>query len=87
MGEQERPAPPPLQQSAHLTPLSHPSADNNSAVAAVADYHVVLWTSVALAVILLGVLYAMLAMGDAPLDSQLRAQVVDKRASTTSKNK
>lgn len=63
------------------------STDNISAVAAVADYHVVLWTSVALVVILLGVLYSMLAMGDAPLDSQLRAQVVDKRASTSAKSK
>ncbi len=48
----------------------------------------ILWTSVALVAVTLGVLYAMLAMGSEPLDSQLRAQVVDKKVGgAAAKNK
>ncbi len=49
-------------------------------VAAAADYHVALWTAVLLAAVLFAVVYAMLDMGGAPLDAQLRASLIDKSA-------
>ena len=42
-----------------------------------------LWTCVMLAGILIVVMYAMLDMGAAPLDSQLKAQIVDKGKSAS----
>ena len=70
---------------AHPLPAPPPSSADVAAVAAVADYHVALWTSVLLAFVLFAVLYAMLDMGAAPLDAQLRAQVVDKSAKQKAK--
>ena len=52
----------------------------NAAAASVGDYHVVLWTGVLLASILIVTVYFMLEMGGEPLDSQLKAQVVDRKA-------
>ena len=77
-----------LTPNAHFTPTFHIPLDYSSSVAAVADYHVALWTVVMLVAILLAVMYAMLDMGAAPLDAQLKAQLDDKGAkSSASSNK
>lgn len=58
-----------------------------SAVAAIGDYHVVLWTAILLVVVLLSVIYFMLAMGSEPLDPQLTVQVADSRKAGPGKTK
>lgn len=45
----------------------------------IADYQIILWTSILLAAILLGVIYVMLGM-DSRKDPQLYAQIVDVRS-------
>lgn len=46
----------------------------------IGDYHVILWTSVLLVVLVLAAVYALLDMGSAPLDAALKASVQDKRS-------
>jgi len=48
----------------------------------IGNYHIILWTAVLLVTIILGVIYVMLDMGSAPLDSQLTSTIVDKKGPT-----
>jgi hypothetical protein len=50
----------------------------------IGDYHIILWTSILLALILLGIIYFMLGM-DSKKDPALYAQVVDPRQSAVKK--
>jgi hypothetical protein len=58
---------------AAATPVVAPTATQ------IADYQIILWTSILLAAILLGVIYVMLGM-DSRKDPQLYAQIVDVRS-------
>lgn len=56
--------------SAQATPMSN---------AAIADFQIILWTSVGLGLVLVGVIYVMLGM-DEVKDPGIYAQIVDARA-------
>ena len=64
-----------------LAAVSPAAAQSSAATYAdIGDYHVILWTSVLLVGTLATVVYFMLDMGSAPLDSSLRSSLAPERS-------